>query len=53
MVRQRTRYFARIRANLIPTDNKGMPFVRLLPLHLLVKTGETLLLGHYAKPNLH
>ena len=38
-------------ASLIAVDDKGLPFVTPLPLHLLVETGETLLLGHCAKPN--
>ncbi len=40
-------------ASLISVDDKGLPFVTPLPLHLLVETGETLLLGHCAKPNPH
>lgn len=41
-------------AHLISTDNEGLPFVTLLPLHLLEKEGEGLrLLGHCAKPNPH
>jgi len=40
-------------ASLISVDDKGLPFVTPLPLHLLVETGETLLLGHCAKLNPH
>ena len=40
-------------ASLISVDGDGLPFITPLPLHLLVETGETLLLGHCAKPNPH
>ena len=40
-------------ASLISTDDDGLPFVTPLPLHLLIESGETLLLGHCAKPNPH
>ena len=40
-------------ASLISNDDDGLPFVTPLPLHLLVETGETLLLGHCAKLNPH
>ena len=40
-------------ASLISVDGDGLPFVTPLPLHLLVETGGTLLLGHCAKLNPH
>lgn len=40
-------------ASLISTDNDGLPFVTPLPLHLIEEAGQTLLLGHCAKPNPH
>ena len=40
-------------ASLISSDDDGLPFVTPLPLHLLIESGETLLLGHCAKPNPH
>ena len=40
-------------ASLISVDDDGLPFVTPLPLHLLIADGETLLLGHCAKPNPH
>jgi transcriptional regulator len=40
-------------ANLISTDDEGLPFVTPLPLHLIEEAGQTLLLGHCAKPNPH
>ena len=40
-------------ASLISVDDDGLPFVTPLPLHLLIESGETLLLGHCAKPNPH
>ena len=40
-------------ASLISVDGDGLPFVTPVPLHLLVETGETLLLGHCAKLNPH
>ena len=40
-------------ASLTSTDDDGWPFVTPLPLHLLMDGGETLLLGHCAKPNPH
>ena len=40
-------------ASLISTDDAGLAFVTPLPLHLIEEGGETLLLGHCAKPNPH
>ena len=40
-------------ASLISNDDEGLPFVTHLPLHLEVQGGETVLLGHVAKPNPH
>ncbi|MGB4116557.1 MAG: FMN-binding negative transcriptional regulator [Polaromonas sp.] len=40
-------------ASLISNDDDGLPFVTPLPLHLLVESDQTLLLGHCAKPNPH
>ena len=40
-------------ASLISNDNDGLPFVTPLPLHLIEEDGQTLLLGHCAKPNPH
>jgi transcriptional regulator len=41
-------------AQLISTDDEGLPFVTLLPLHLeLADDGQATLLGHCAKPNPH
>ena len=40
-------------ASLISTDDDGLPFVTPLPLHLIEEAGQTLLLGHCAKPNPH
>lgn len=40
-------------ASLISVDDGGQPFVTPLPLHLLEEGGQTLLLGHCAKPNPH
>ena len=41
-------------ASLISNDNDGLPFVTPLPLHLIEEEGgQTLLLGHCAKPNPH
>ena len=40
-------------ASLISTDDEGLPFVTPLPLHLIEEGGQTLLLGHCAKPNPH
>jgi transcriptional regulator len=40
-------------ASLISADDQGLPFVTPLPLHLIEENGETLLLGHCAKPNPH
>ena len=41
-------------AQLISTDDEGLPFVTLLPLHLeLNEGGQAVLLGHCAKPNPH
>ena len=40
-------------ASLISTDDKGLPFITPMPLHLIEEAGQTLLLGHCAKPNPH
>ena len=40
-------------ASLISTDDEGLPFVTPLPLHLIEEAGQTLLLGHCARPNPH
>ena len=40
-------------ASLISTDDEGLPFITPLPLHLIEEDGQTLLLGHCAKPNPH
>ena len=40
-------------ASLISTDEAGLPYVTHLPLHLIEEGGQTLLLGHCAKPNPH
>ena len=40
-------------AQLISTDDDGLPFVTPLPLHLLAEGQDVLLLGHCAKPNAH
>ena len=40
-------------ASLISTDDDGLPFVTPLPLHLIEEAGQTLLLGHCARPNPH
>lgn len=40
-------------ASLISNDDDGQPFVTPLPLHMVEENGETLLLGHCAKPNPH
>ena len=40
-------------ASLISVDDTGFPFVTHLPLHLMQKNGEYVLLGHCAKPNPH
>ncbi len=41
-------------AQLISTDDEGLPFVTLLPLHLEINGGgQAVLLGHCAKPNPH
>ena len=41
-------------ASLISNDDDGLPFVTPLPLHLIEEEGgQTLLLGHCAKPNPH
>ncbi len=40
-------------ASLISNDDDGLPFVTPLPLHLVEEGGQTLLLGHCAKPNPH
>ena len=40
-------------AQLISNDDDGLPFVTPLPLHALQEAGETVLLGHCAKPNPH
>ena len=40
-------------AQLISTDDEGMPFVTPLPLHLVEEAGGQVLLGHVARPNPH
>jgi transcriptional regulator len=40
-------------ASLISNDDEGLPFITPLPLHLIEEGGQTLLLGHCAKPNPH
>jgi transcriptional regulator len=40
-------------AQLVSTDDEGLPFVTPLPLHLLEDGDDWLLLGHCAKPNPH
>ena len=40
-------------AQLISNDDDGLPYVTPLPLYVLQEGGETLLLGHCAKPNPH
>ena len=40
-------------AQLISSDEDGLPFVTPLPLHTLHEGGQTLLLGHCARPNPH
>ena len=40
-------------ASLVSTDDDGLPFITPLPLHLLLESEKTLLLGHCAKPNPH
>lgn len=40
-------------ASLISSDDEGLPFVTHLPLHLEMQDGQTVLLGHVAKPNPH
>jgi transcriptional regulator len=40
-------------ASLISNDDDGLPFVTPLPLHLIEEGGQTLLLGHCARPNPH
>ena len=40
-------------ANLISTDDTGLPFVTHLPLHLEERDDGLYLLGHCAKPNAH
>lgn len=40
-------------ASLISVDDKGLPYITPLPLHLLEEEGRWLLLGHCARPNPH
>ena len=40
-------------AQLISNDDDGLPYVTPLPLHALEEDGQTVLLGHCAKPNPH
>jgi len=40
-------------ASLISVDEAGLPYVTHLPLHLEVRDGQMVLLGHVAKPNPH
>ncbi len=40
-------------ASLVSTDDEGLPYITPLPLHLLVESDQTTLLGHCAKPNPH
>ena len=40
-------------ASLISVDDRGLPFVTHLPLHLEVQGDSWVLLGHVAKPNPH
>ena len=40
-------------AQLVSVDNEGLPFITPLPLHVLDGGGQTVLLGHCAKPNPH
>ena len=40
-------------AQLISNGDDGFPFVTPLPFHVLHEAGETVLLGHCAKPNPH
>lgn len=40
-------------AQLISTDDEGLPFVTPLPLHLVEEEGGQVLLGHVARPNPH
>jgi transcriptional regulator len=40
-------------ADLISTDDDGLPFVTHLPLHVVEEAGELVLLGHVARPNPH
>lgn len=42
---------ARPFASLISVDDEGLPFVTHLPLHLVERDGQRVLLGHCAKPN--
>ncbi len=44
---------ARPFASLISVDDEGLPFVTHLPLHLVERGGQRVLLGHCAKPNPH
>ena len=40
-------------ASLISVDDEGFPFVTHLPVHLIHRDGQHVLLGHCAKPNPH
>lgn len=40
-------------ASLISVDDSGLPFITHLPLHLEDRSGQLVLLGHVARPNLH
>ncbi|QDL37611.1 FMN-binding negative transcriptional regulator [Rhodoferax sediminis] len=40
-------------ASLISNDDSGLPYVTHLPLHLVERGGQIVLLGHVAKPNNH
>lgn len=40
-------------ASLISTDDQGLPYVTHLPLHLEEREGNSVLLGHCARPNPH
>ncbi|MDR3451343.1 MAG: FMN-binding negative transcriptional regulator [Rhodoferax sp.] len=40
-------------ASLISTDDNGLPYVTHLPLHLVERGEQLVLLGHVAKPNNH
>lgn len=40
-------------ASLISNDDAGLPFITPLPLHLVLRGEQAVLLGHCAKPNPH